>query len=95
VSGDLAEDYATFSVSAGPERGQHILDLVCAQSELFWPLTVYLTEAPYAKELVQHLRLPSGKLPDSFEVVVKAQFPAGADPIHIRYVTHRVLSDRP
>jgi hypothetical protein len=91
----MAEEYATFSLSPGPEQGLHILNLVSSESELFWPLGLYLTEAPYAKELVQHLRLPSGKLPDSFEVVIKVQFRGRGDPIRIEYVTHRVISDRP
>lgn len=61
------------------------------EGEDFWALGACLTNAETAKQLVAHLRLPSGKLPEFYEVVVKAQF-LSRTPIRIDYVTHRNLS---
>ncbi len=46
-----------------------------------------------AGELVAKLRLPSGRLPDSYQVVVRARF-KDQMPIETSYVTHRVLQTR-
>lgn len=87
------EEFALITVTAGPEKNQHILNLISAESELFWPLGLYITDPVYAKDLADHLRLPSGKLP-AFEVMVKAEL-RGQRPIRISYVTHRVILSPP
>ena len=87
------EEFALITVTAGPEKNQHILNLISAESELFWPLGLYITDPVYAKDLADHLRLPSGKLP-AFEVIVKAEL-RGQRPIRISYVTHRVILSPP
>jgi hypothetical protein len=89
-TGSLIEEYALIRMTPGAEKGQRILNLVSAESELFWPLGLYLTDPVYAKQLVDHLRLPSGKLPEAYEVLVKAEV-RSLKPVSISYVTHRVL----
>jgi hypothetical protein len=86
----MVQNFAVITMTPGPESGQHILSLVSADSELFWPLALYMTDPVYAKELVEHLRLPSGKLPDSYEVLVNIQ-ERNLRPIRVSYVAHRVL----
>jgi hypothetical protein len=90
VAGGLVQDYAVITMTPGPEKGQHILSLISADSELFWPLALYVTDPLYARELVEHLRLPSGKLPNSYEVLVSIQ-ERNQRPIRVSYVAHRVL----
>jgi hypothetical protein len=90
-NGGLIQRYAIITVTPGPGKGQHILNLMSAESELFWPLALYVTDPSYAKELVGHLRLPSGKLPDSYEVLIKID-ERNFKPIRVSYVAHRVLS---
>ncbi|MDW5267706.1 MULTISPECIES: hypothetical protein [Acidobacteriaceae] len=92
VSGGMTTEYGVIRFTLGPEKDQHILTIVSAESELFWPLGQYLTQPTYAKELVDHLRLPSGQLPKSFEVVVKAEF-RGDNLVNISYITHRTLDE--
>lgn len=91
ASGGLITEYGLVSMSPGPEKGQHIMNLIGAESEIFWPLGIYVTNPICAKELVDRVRLPSGRMPDSYEVLVKAQF-RGDGPIQVSYVTHRVLN---
>jgi hypothetical protein len=91
ASGGLTEEYGLITLDWGIQKGQHILYLEGAESELYWPLGLYLTQPAYAKELVSHLRRPSGKLPGAYQVVVKAEF-RGGKPINVSYVTHRVIS---
>jgi hypothetical protein len=90
IAGDLIQAYAVITMTPGPEKGQHILSLIGADSELFWPLALYVTDPIYAKELVEHLRLPSGKLPNSYEVLINIQ-ERNQRPIRVSYVAHRVL----
>jgi hypothetical protein len=92
ASGGLVREYGLILMTRGAEKGQHILYIESAESDLFWPLGLYLTQPDHVRELASHLRLPSGKLPESYEVVVKAEF-RGRGPISVSYVTHRVLDD--
>ena len=90
-TGGPAQEYAVIRLTPGPEKGQHILNLISSRSELFWPLALCVTDPPDAKELVDHLRLPSGKLPDSYEVLIKID-ERSLKPIAVSYVAHRILS---
>jgi hypothetical protein len=92
ASGGLTREYGVILMTRGAEKSQHILYIESAESDLFWPLGVYLTQPDHVKELTSHLRLPSGKLPECYEVVVKAEF-RGRGPTNVTYVTHRVLGD--
>lgn len=89
-TGGLIEEFALITMIPGPEKGQHILSLVAPNSEEFWPLALYITEPGYAKELVNHLRLPTGKIPDAYEVLISIE-ERNQRPIRIAYVAHRVI----
>jgi hypothetical protein len=59
-------------------------------SEHPWAIANYLTNPEDAKDLVRHLRLPSGKLPATYQVVIRADFKAQI-PVKVSYVAHRSL----
>jgi len=50
----------------------------------------YVTSEPYAKELLGRIRLPSGKLPAYYQVLVAAKFEHWV-PVQVSYVLHHVL----
>ena len=50
----------------------------------------WVTFPGFAAELARHVRLPSGKLPEYFQLVLKVQFRNGV-PVDSSYVLHRVL----
>ena len=50
----------------------------------------WMTRLWRAKELVSHLRLPSGALPHYYQVVVRVRFKNGT-PVESSYVLHRLL----
>ena len=81
--------YALISVLPGPQSGHHVMILSGSGSEFLWALAQYVSDPIHVKELVSHLRLPSGEMPPAFQVVIEATFESGV-PIKIRYVTHRV-----
>jgi hypothetical protein len=89
-TGGLRIRYAIITMTPGSEKGQHVLNLISADSELFGPLALYITDPHYAKDLVDHLRLPSGKLPESYEVLIKIQ-ERGVKVLQASYVAHRVI----
>jgi hypothetical protein len=67
--------------------------LVCASNWTVGTLAavLYLTGEKTAKDLMDRMRLSSGKLPRSYQVVVKAKI-RGYTPIEISYVLHRELN---
>jgi hypothetical protein len=85
-----SEKYAVISLVPGVVPGKHVLIMATSGSEHPWAVGVYMTSPAAAKELVEHLRLPSGKLPASYQVVIRAHF-KGQEPTQVQYVTHRVL----
>ena len=89
-SGGVSQEYALINLTPGPTRGQHVLNIVSAESELFRPLGAYLTDPGYMQDLVRHLRLADGSLPGAFEVLVRIDM-RGLRPLRIAYVSHRVL----
>jgi hypothetical protein len=54
----------------------------------------WLTQPLRARELVHHLRTPSGEIPRYFQVVVKVAFKQGI-PVQSSYVFHHVLTGPP
>jgi len=90
-SGGVSQEYALITLTPGPNRGQHTLNIVSAESELFRPLGTYLTDPGYMQDLVRHLRLGDDGLPEAFEVLVRIDM-RGPRPLRIAYVAHRVLS---
>jgi hypothetical protein len=87
------EKYALLSRFPGPQCGRYVMLLGSAHSELPWALAEYVTNPISMRELVQHLKLPSGDLPDAFQVLLRVTLQAQV-PVRIRYVTHQVLTDR-
>ena len=85
------EKYAVISLVPGDGPGKHVLSMAASGSEHPWAVGAYMTTPAHAQELFDHLRLPSGKLPAAYQVVVHARF-KGQEPTTVEYVTHRVLS---
>jgi hypothetical protein len=86
----LLEDYALIYRLPGLHGRGEIMVLASSSTDGTWAAVEYVTQAEYAKDLVSRLRLPSGDLPESFQVVVKARFKEQV-PVEISHVTHRVL----
>ncbi|MGI8742512.1 MAG: hypothetical protein ACR2NN_08055 [Bryobacteraceae bacterium] len=85
------ERYLLITLMPGLHQKRRFLSLACFNSEDPWALAEYLTSPEHAKEMYVKMRLPSGKMPEFYQVVVKAVFRAQS-PIQIEYVTHRVLT---
>lgn len=85
------DKYALFSRFPGPQSGRYIVTLGSAHSELPWAITQYVTSPHSVHELMQHLKLPSGQLPEAFQLVLRITEESQV-PVRIRYVTHHVVS---
>jgi hypothetical protein len=85
--------YALITVLPGPQPGHSIMVLDGSGSELYWALAAAVTDPEYAKEIAQHLRLPSGECPEAYQVVIRADFKSYV-PAKIQYVTHHVLKGK-
>jgi hypothetical protein len=90
----ILEDYALISRFPGLHNHGSISILASSSTEGTWAAAEYATSPRHAKELVARLRDPSGRLPDAFQVLVRAKFKDQV-PIAISYVTHRVLKAGP
>jgi hypothetical protein len=84
------EKYALITMLAGPGQGNWVMSMAGSGSEHPWAMADYLTIPEHAKELVRHLRLPSGKLPASYQVVIRVDFKSQI-PVKVSYVAHRSL----
>jgi hypothetical protein len=89
---ELVEDYALIVQSPGLHDRGNIMVLASSSTEGTWAAVEYVTEAAHARDMVNRLRQPSGNLPKSYQVVIKAKFKEQV-PIEISYVTHRVIED--
>jgi len=86
----LLEDHALVTRLPGLHGYGEITVLAASSTEGTWAATEYVTRPQHARELVARLRLPSGKLPEAYQVVIRAKFKDQV-PIETSYVTHRVL----
>jgi len=84
------EKYALITMLAGPGQGNWVMSMAGSGSEHPWAMADYLTIPEHATELVRHLRLPSGKLPASYQVVIRVDFKSQI-PVKVSYVAHRSL----
>jgi len=84
------ERYLLITLMPGLRQQRKFLSLACFNSEDPWALAEYLTSPEHAKEMYIKMQLPNGKMPEFYQVVVKAVFRAQS-PIQIEYVTHRAL----
>jgi hypothetical protein len=90
----LQEDYALIHRLPGLHGNGEMMILASSSTEGTWAAVEYVTEAAHARDLVSKLQLPSGKLPDSYQVIINARFKEEV-PVKISYVTHRVLEPLP
>lgn len=91
---ELVEDYALIDRSPGLHDRGDIMVLASSSTEGTWAAVEYVTEAAHAREIVNKLRQPSGDLPKSYQVLIKAKFKEQV-PVEISYVTHRVHQGSP
>jgi len=88
--GALLEDHALVTRLPGLHGHGDITILAASSTEGTWAATEYVTRPQHAKDLVSRLRLASGKLPESYQVVIRTRVREQV-PIEMSYVTHRVL----
>jgi len=88
-TGGSSTEYSLITMTPGANN-QRVLILAGADSEVFRALGAYVTDPAYVRDLLEHLRLPSGKLPDAYEVLVRVDM-RGQLPLRIAYLAHRVL----
>jgi hypothetical protein len=84
------EKHALITRVRGPQAGRHLLLLTSSAAELMWALAESVTNPVHVRELLTHLRAPSGEYPEEFQILIRATFRSNV-PVEIRYVTHRVL----
>jgi hypothetical protein len=84
------DKYALLSRFPGPQRGRYVLILGAAHSELPWALAEYVTNPLSLHELMEHLRLPSGEIPEAFQLILRVTLQSQV-PVRIRYATHPVV----
>ncbi|MGA3237351.1 MAG: hypothetical protein ABSG03_13695 [Bryobacteraceae bacterium] len=85
-----AQKYALITMFAGPGQGNWVMCMAGSGAEHPWAMADYLTMPEHATELVRHLRLPSGRLPTSYQVVIRVDFKSQI-PVKVSYVAHRSL----
>ncbi len=88
----ILEDHALITRLRGLHGRGEITILAASSTEGTWAATEYVTSPEYARELVSRLRLPSGKLPQAYQVVIRAKFKDQV-PVDASYVTHRELAN--
>jgi len=86
----ILEDHALITRVPGLHGHGEILILAASSTEGTWAATQYVTQPQHAKDLVARLRLASGKMPEAYQVVIRAKL-RDQVPIETSYVTHRVL----
>jgi hypothetical protein len=87
------EKYALITMLPGPGGKNWVMSMSGSGSEHPWAMADYFTDPENARDLVRHLRLPSGKLPSAYQVVIRAEFKSQT-PVKVAYVAHRSL-DKP
>jgi hypothetical protein len=84
------EDYALISLVPGLHGKGEMLAFGASSSSGLWAAVQYMTEARYARELVEKLKGGKDALPRHYQVVIHARFQSLV-PVEISYVTHREL----
>jgi hypothetical protein len=95
VAGKLSEGetHAVISRIPGPSGVGEFLIIAGNASPDTLAAAEWLTQPWHAKELVGHLRTPSGKLPRYFQVVIKVAFKQGI-PVTSSYLFHHVAGNQ-
>lgn len=89
-SRNWTEKYALITMLPGPGQGNWVMSMAGSGSEHPWAMADYFTSREHAKDFVRHLRLPSGRLPAAYQVVIRADFKSQT-PVRVAYVAHRTL----
>jgi hypothetical protein len=84
------EAHALISLAPGLSGVGQVLMIGGNASAATYGAAQWLTQPDFARQLVNRLRLPSGKLPQYYQVVLKVQFRDGI-PLQSSCVLHRVL----
>lgn len=90
----VGEKYGLVTVMPGPQPGRRMMILTSSAAELMWGLAEAVTSPAHVREIMAHVRLPSGECPPAFQVVIAGTFESNV-PVKIRYVTHRVSAPPP
>ncbi len=85
--------HALISLTPGLSKNGELLILGGNSSADTFAAAEWVTQPANARELVSHLRQPSGALPRYYQCVIRVQFRNGI-PIESSYVFHRVLQAR-
>jgi hypothetical protein len=88
----LMEDYALIHRLPGPHHHGEIMILASASTEGTWAAVEYVTKVNYAAELVNRVKTADGKLPRSFQAVIRVECKQQV-PWKISFVTHRILDN--
>jgi hypothetical protein len=86
------QKYALVTMIPGPGKANWVMSMSGSGSEHLWAMADYFTDPGNARDLVRHLRLPSGKLPSAYQVVIRADFKSQT-PVKVVYVAHRALEN--
>lgn len=87
---NYGDKYALLSRFPGPQRGRCVMLIGSAHSELPWALAKYITNPRSMRELMGHVKLPSGELPDAFQVILRVTLQSQV-PVRTRYATHHLV----
>lgn len=85
------EDYAIVARLPGINGNGFVMVIGADSTTGTWAGAELVTDPQRAQPLVDRLRDSSGRLPDYFELIVKAEL-KGERPVAISYVRHRVIS---
>jgi hypothetical protein len=89
-SKNWTEKYALITMLAGPGSGNWVMSMAGSGSEHPWAMADYLTNPEHVKDFVRRVRLPSGRLPAAYQLVIRADFKSQT-PVKVSYVAHRSL----
>lgn len=87
----LVEDHALITRWPGLHGLGVVTVLAASSTEGTWAAVEYTARPQYARELLERVRDDSGRLPEAFQVVIRARFKDQV-PIQVSYATHRVLN---
>lgn len=90
LSGYMAEGHSLITRASGVPGYGEILVLSGYTTEGTWAAAEYLTEGHHLRELFRKIRRSDGRLPEAYQVVIKARFESQV-PVSISYVTHHEL----
>jgi hypothetical protein len=89
-SQNWTEKYALITMIPGLEPGNWVMSMAGSGSEHPWAMADYFTNPEHAKDFIRRARLPSGKLPAAYQLVIRADFKSQT-PVKVAYVAHRSL----